>query len=572
MNNKTTAWQEYEKGIEFKRRMDYYNTVDENYRYFQGDQWGSTQSEGLPTPVFNVIKPVIRYKISTIMQNATKIHFNTDNCTDKDYPYLDQVTGLLSQYSETLWEKLKMDFYNETLLQEGAITGNGFSYFYVDENTGEIRMELVDGTNVYPNNPNVPEIERQSSIIIAMRRSCEYVREEAKANGFKELDLISPDEDTNELAGDEGKIEIRDNDMCIVLLKLWRDKKTDTIHFSKSTRSCEFVKDTDLKIRRYPLAMFTWENKKNCFFGLSDVTGLIPNQDYINTIAAMIMASTTFTAFPKMVYNEDYVDNPNNQVGVAIGVNGSDLPINDVISYISPKSTSADVFNMFDRTIDLTRDLMGANENAMGEIDVNAASGKAILAAMEQSAKPLESIKRRFYNYLEDVALIWAELWRCTCGKSKAVTVTDEKGNRKVYYISAKAFKKLMLDTRVEIGPSTRWSEVTMLKTLENMLTAGYIPFEWYVNLLPENSGLPKEQLLELLSQKNAQPVPAPVTDNPPPAVDNHGIDDAEVGRVVDMMTEEEAMDMMANPQKLKDLFAQKIAYNDAQMGGINNA
>ena len=128
MDNITNAWQEYQNGIEFKRRIDYYNTVDDNYRYFQGDQWGETQSEGLPTPVFNVIKPVVRYKVSTIMQNDTKIRFSTENNTDKDYPYLDEVASLLSQYSETLWEKLKMDFNNEMLLQEAAITGNGFSY------------------------------------------------------------------------------------------------------------------------------------------------------------------------------------------------------------------------------------------------------------------------------------------------------------------------------------------------------------------------------------------------------------------------------------------------------------
>ena len=357
--------------------------------------------------------------------------------------------------------------------------------------------------------------------------------------------MIAPDTDTKELAGDNSKIEIKDSDMCIVLLRMWRDKKTDTIHYSKSTRSCEYVKDVDLKIRRYPLAMFTWENKKNSFFGLSDVTGLIPNQDYINTIAAMIMASTTFTAFPKMVYNEDYVDNPNNQIGVAIGVNGSSMPIGDVISYIAPKSTSGDVFSMFDRTIDLTRELMGANENALGDIDVGSTSGKAILAAMEQSTKPLESIKRRFYNYLEDVALIWAELWRCSCDKAKAVTVKNENGDTKVYYISAKAFKKLMLDTRVEIGPSTRWSEVTLMKTLENMLIGGYIPFEWYVSLLPENSGLPKAKLLELIRTKSN--------------AENDNLNEVDVDSVIDGMGENEAMDMIQNPSKLQDLFKKKL-------------
>ena len=541
MNNLTTAWQEYQRGVEFKRKIDYYNTVDENYRYFQGEQWGDTQSEGLPTPVFNIIKPVILYKVSMIMQNETKIMYNTENSIDKDYPYLNQVTQLLSQYSETLWDKLKMDYNNEMLLQEGALTGNGFAYFYIDENTGEIKTELLDGTNIYPANPNVPSVEAQPYITVAFRRSVSEVREEAKTFGFKELELISPDKDTKEMAGDMGKIEIEDSEMCIVLLKMWKDKKTGTVHYSKSTQSCEYVNDVDLKIKRYPIAMFTWENKKNCFFGLSDVTGLIPNQDYINTIAAMIMASTTFTAFPKMVYNEDYVDNPSNQIGVAIGVNGSNMPINDVISYISPKSTSTDVFNMFDRTIDLTRDLMGANENAMGDIDVSSTSGKAILAVIEQTARPLESIKRRFYSYLEDVAMIWAEFWRVTSDKAKAVTVKDENGEAKVYYISSKAFQKLMLNTRIEIGPSNRWSQATMLKTLENLLIGGYIPFEWYVKLLPDNSGIPRDRLLELIETNRSQ------------------LPNVDVDSVVDGIDKNKAQEIVKNPQILEDMFKEKL-------------
>lgn len=550
MNNTTTAWQEYQRGIEFKRKIDYYNTVDENYRYFQGDQWGDTQSEGLPTPVFNVIRPVVQHKVAMIMQNETKIMYSSENSRDKDYAELSQVTQLLSRYSETLWDKLKMDYHNEMLLQEGALTGNGFAYFYIDEDTWEIKTELVDGTNIYPANPNVPSIEAQPYITIAFRRSVGAVREEAKSFGFKELDLISSDNDTKEIAGDNGKIEIEDSEMCIVLLKMWKDKKTGTVHYSKSTKACDYVKDVDLKIKKYPVAMFTWENKKNCFFGLSDVTGLIPNQDYINTIAAMIMASTTFTAFPKMVYNEDYVDNPNNQIGVAIGVNGSNLPINDVISYISPKSSSADVFNMFDRTIELTRELMGADDNILGDVDVSTASGKAILAALEQSSKPLDSIKRRFYNYLEDVALIWAELWRVTSVKSKAVTVKGENGETKVYYISPKAFSKLMLNTTIEVGPSSRWSEVSMLQTLENLLSKGYITFEWYVKLLPENSGLPKERLLEFIETAN----------NKVPNLD--------VDSVVDGIDKDKAQEIMKNPKILENMFKEKLgATNEKSIG-----
>ena len=72
------------------------------------------------------------------------------------------------------------------------------------------------------------------------------------------------------------------------------------------------------ELTRYPVANMCWEPIKNSFFGRSDVTGMIPNQQYVNKIAAMMMLSTMYTAFPKMVYDADKVDSPSNQIGVAI--------------------------------------------------------------------------------------------------------------------------------------------------------------------------------------------------------------------------------------------------------------
>jgi hypothetical protein len=139
--------------------------------------------------------------------------------------------------------------------------------------------------------------------------------------------------------------------------------------------------------------MMTWEPAKNFFFGVPDVKGLIPNQDYINTIASLMMSSTTHSAFPKMVYNADVIDNPSTDVGIAIGISGG-YNVRDAIGYISPQSIGGDAFNMFERTISLTKELMGANDGALGNINPENASGKAILAVMEQTAVPLDGVKR----------------------------------------------------------------------------------------------------------------------------------------------------------------------------------
>lgn len=573
-DNCTLAWQRYNAGADYKNANNYYATVDENYRYYQGDQWGNTQSNGLPLPVFNIIKPVIRYKTAIIKQNDTAILYTTENTRDAEYDTLQQIAEVLTTYSKVLWEKNKMDYMNECMLTDAAITGNGFIYHYFDGNKKEITSELVDGVNIYPSNPNMADIQSQEYIIIAFRKSLGAVKREAeqahknKLNDLSkdDIDDIMPDTDTRYQAGDNAKIEMRDSEMVTELLMFWRDYKTGTIHFSKSTRDYEIVKDTDLGLKMYPIAMMTWEPAKNFFFGVPDAKSLIPNQDYINTIASMIMASTTYSSFPKMIYNADLIDNPSTEAGVAIGVTGG-FNIRDAIGYISPQGVGSDAFNMFERTIALTKELMGANDGALGNINPENASGRAILAVAEQSAVPLDGIKRRYYNYIEDNALIWADMWRVYhSGDAKIVTVQEENEEQpQTYSISPEAWDKLMLNVKVEVGPSSRWSELVMTQILDNLLGQQMIDLEFYVNAMPTSSGFPKAQMIQYLKQLQERQAQEQAMQNQN-KVDVNAEADAminqnmpNVDELLANMPEEQRQQVMQNPQMLEQIIAQQM-------------
>ena len=582
-DNVTLAWQRYNACADYKNANNYYSMVDENYRYYQGDQWGNTQSNGLPMPVFNVIKPVIRYKTSIIKQNDTAILYTTDNTRDEDYKTLQQIAEVLTNYAKVLWEKNKMDYLNECMLTDAAISGNGFMYHYFDGGKGEIASELVDGVNIYPSNPNVADIQSQEYIIIAFRKSLGEVKRSAEANRKNKLnnlnkddiDNIMPDTDTRYQAGDNAKTEMRDSEMVTELLMLWRDYNTGTIHFSKSTRDVEIVKDTDLGLTMYPIAMMTWEPAKNFFFGIPDAKSLIPNQDYINTIAAMVMASTSFSSFPKMIYNADLIDNPSTDVGVAIGVSGG-VDVRSAIGFISPQGVGGDAFNMFERTISLTKELMGANDGALGNINPENASGKAILAVMEQSAVPLDGVKRRFYNYIEDNALIWADMWRVYHSNDEKIVTVKEDGEEELqtYSIDAAAWNKLMLNVKVEVGPSSRWSELVMTQILDNLLGQQMIDLEFYVNAMPTSSGFPKSQMLRYLEQlkerqaqqqamqQQLQGIPTEQAGQPSEQeIVNEMLAQStpDVNAMVDNMSDEEKQMAMQNPQMLEDMIKQQM-------------
>ena len=583
VDNVTLAWQRYNACADYKNANNYYNTVDENYRYYQGDQWGNTESNGLPLPVFNIIKPVIRYKTSVIKQNDTAILYTTENIRDKDYATLQQIAEVLTNYSKVLWEKNKMDYLNECMLTDAAITGNGFIYHYFDGNKKEIASELIDGVNMYPSNPNVADIQSQEYIIIAFRKSLGAVKREAeqsrkaKLNKLDKDDInnIMPDMDTRYQAGDNAKTEMRDSEMVTELLMFWRDCETGTIHFSKSTREFEIVQDTDLGLTLYPVAMMTWEPAKNFFFGVPDAKSLIPNQDYINTIASMIMASTTYSSFPKMIYNADLIDNPSTDAGVAIGVSGG-VNIRDAIGYISPQGVGSDAFSMFERTITLTKELMGANDGALGNINPENASGKAILAVAEQSAVPLDGVKRRFYNYIEDNALIWADMWRVYhSGDEKIVTVQEENAETpQTYAISPEAWGKLMLNVKVEVGPSSRWSELVMTQILDNLLGQQMIDLEFYVNAMPTSSGFPKSQMIQYLKQLKERQAQQQAMQHQVPTeqkteeseIDVNAEADAmiqqnapDIDEMLAGMSEEQRQQAMQNPQMLEQMIAEQM-------------
>lgn len=572
LDNTTLAWQRYKACADYKSSKNYYNTVDENYRYYQGDQWGNTQSNGLPLPVFNIIKPVIRYKISIIMQNDTSILYTSENTQDPEFGTLGKISEVLTSYSKVLWEKNKMDYLNECMLTDAAISGIGLVYHYFDNSKNEIASELVDGTNIYPSNPNVADIQSQEYIVIAFRKPLSSVKREAenarkaKLNKLSADDIenIMPDTKTEYQAGYDAKEEMREYEKVTLLLMLWKDPDTGTVHFSKSTRECEIVKDTDLGLQLYPIAMMTWEPAKNYFFGVSDVTAILPNQDYINTTAAMNMAATSFSSYPKMIYNADLIDNPSTEIGVAIGVTGG-ANIRDAIGYITPQSIGSDAFNMFDRTITLTKELMGANDGALGNVDPTQASGKAILAVVEQAAVPLDGNKRRFYNYIEDNALIWADMWRVYhSANQKVVSVKDDMTNEtETFAISPEAWNRLMLNVKVEVGPSSRWNEIVMTQILDNLLQQQMIDLEFYVNAMPSSSGFPKAQMTQYLQQMRERQQQEAMTQQQ--MADDAQVNDMlaqntpDIDQLLAGLSEEQRQQAMQDPTYLQQIIAQQM-------------
>ena len=176
--DRTKDWELYEAGKRYNNSLtpNYYDTVNANLAFFNGDQWRNITAENMPKPVFNIIKRVIQFFVASLTSADTKIQFEPLLYTD-DNPTPQMVqeadaAEIANAMVDNLFEKFEMSFKIRDALFDAAITGDACAHFIFNKNkrpygaaytdvTGEIEMELVDGTNVYFGNANNPDVEKQ---------------------------------------------------------------------------------------------------------------------------------------------------------------------------------------------------------------------------------------------------------------------------------------------------------------------------------------------------------------------------------------------------------------------------
>jgi hypothetical protein len=62
----STAWKLYERGLDFNASINLEDTVRVNENFFVGKQWEGVVSNGLPTPVFNILKRVCCFVVARL--------------------------------------------------------------------------------------------------------------------------------------------------------------------------------------------------------------------------------------------------------------------------------------------------------------------------------------------------------------------------------------------------------------------------------------------------------------------------------------------------------------------------
>ncbi len=554
-----TVHEEYKRGADYKnnfgaRGMYEQNRINE--RFYAGDQWhGASVGNDRPLVRYNVIKRIGEYKQAVIGSAPVTVNFSADgvpNTVDiqkrvhrlreqvaatpigglSEVPQLassepiptteevNLVMSAMSDYFRVQSERLQFDDKKERVLRNAYNSGSGVLYTYWDSGvktglyademrhtpiTGDIACEVLDIENVYFGDPTDDDVQRQPFIIVANRQTVESVRREAKANGVPDEEIlqITADNGTEHMAGELGAAGDRHGvDKVTVLTKFYKEWNTTgtayTVKAVKVTEKVTVRPPWDTGLRRYPFAVYLWERRRNCAYGDSEVTYLIPNQIAINRMITASVWAVMVMGMPIMVVDGDAVTGPvSNEPGQIITVNGVEGDVRQVAGFLNPPQFSPAFSNNVEQMIEQTLTQSGANSAALGDVRPDNAS--AIIAVREAATMPLTMQKNRFYTFVEDVARIWADYWLAKYGR-RALKVVEDSGTWYMPFDSAR-YRDLLITTRIEVGTCNLWSEAQSIATLDNLFDREILDVGQYLSRLPRGTVPNVEGLLRDLKE-----------------------------------------------------------------------
>jgi hypothetical protein len=511
-NDETDIYKLYQSGIDYKSKIGYFVRSDLHWSFYNSDQWRGIQVKGQPQVTLNIVRQDINHKIASIMSQNIAISYGI---MDKDDFALGETVSdyadMLTSHIKIKWEKLKMLSKIRKALLNGAVTGDMAFFTYWDSSKetnqlekGDIDTIVIDGSNVFFADANTPEVEKQAWIIVSGRDSVKNLRDEAKAYGLKEdeLDAIRGDQDNEYQAGKYGKIEMdygSDEGKATYFIKMW--KENGTVKWCKKTRYATIRDEADLRIKHYPLNFANWETIKNSMHGMDECRGIIPNQIVINQFHSMIAYWMRMNAFGKTIYDSTRISGWSNDLGTAIAANGD---VSGIVQQLSAGNFNQAIVGYVDMLMNTTKSVLGVGDAALGQVDPRNTS--AIAVAVKQSAIPLENVQANLYQLVEDWALTVADFVGAYY-VNRDIPVEIEGKQAMVKF--EKPSDDMMMTVRVDVGPSSYYSEIAGMSTLDNLLGMGKITDKQYFermksfNVIPDIDGILKD--IEEAEQQQAE-------------------------------------------------------------------
>jgi len=498
-------WKAYEAGQSYKSGIDLYDTVEDNERFYIGDQWHGLNAPNIPKPVLNVLKRTVSMLIAKVCSDdiAANIQPFLKNTESEDR------TKIMSREVDKVLELCDIKHLGKLAMRNAAVDGDGcvFTYWDGDAPTGQdakgmIKAELIENINVIFENPHSAEVQGQRYIIIARRLPVEEVKERAKSNGVSDLDEIKADDDSHQ--GEQNS----DGQLVTLLTVLF--KKDGTVHAVEATEKVIVKKEWDTELTRYPVAWMPWEKQRNSMHGRAALTDMIPNQIAINKAYAGMLYEIERLGFHTLVINSQFIKGWDGSPGKVLKVAGAPDDVRKYATYIDGAQTNPSISNVIGEVISYTRDFMGTNDASAGNVRPDNAS--AIIALQNADTVPLELTRQAYTLFMECIVRNIVDMMHANYGtRLVEQTITDELGNitETQTEFNFDELSDANLRISVDIGAASMWSEISQMDSLNALFTSGIMDdprkFRLYIDIVPDKYVPGKAKLLEWCDEMDAQ-------------------------------------------------------------------
>lgn len=544
------VWNELLRARHFNDAIGLYENVERNERFYIGDQWRGVNAPDLDQPVMNVLSRVVKFFIASVMSDDIGVSVTDFEENEALRPTLEMLGAQFDAVMEGCGFRRKA----REAIRNAAVDGDGCLHFYFDAEDdapprgansarfaatpGHIEAEIIENTNVHFGNPQQGDVQRQPYILLHFRRLVEDVRRAAREHGG-DADAVQPDEDETRYgdAPEEGKVT--------VVRRYWKERGAHgrkTVWFCETTQDAMVRGPVDTGYTRYPIAFFPWEKVKDQFHGQAAITGMIPNQIFVNKLFAMAMQHVKHMAFPKVVYNRNLLAGRkwSNRVGEAIGVNGD--PNAAVATGLRMPDMSNQVLEMIDKVIAYTRDTMGASDAVLGNVKPDNTS--AIIAVQKATSMPLELQRQDFYTFVEDSVRVWLDMMAQNYGVRPVRIKTDAPKaapgalppaganwapptdgadgmplaagaglggadapeRYETVWFDFSELREMELRLNVDVGAATYWSELMQVQTLDNLFARGVLTDAvTYLENMPRGYIPGRRALIESLQKRQRE-------------------------------------------------------------------
>ncbi len=560
MEEASRVWKDHENWRGYLATKQLTTNIPKWNDLYEGRHWNKVgkSTEKMPRPTMPFTKMIVNNKVSNIASGNVELRFIPEGNDPESKQRADEFTRFAKYQSKRMgMEAIDYDFILNDRKDGIAIK----HYYWSDEERGrkghyegDLKCQIIDPLSFEVADPTEKDIQKQKWIQLVLREEVSKVKEMCDDESLKEF-IVADDLETEY----SDKTEMNDSDLCTIIVRYF--KQDGEVFFKKSTKTIQICENTPLnpiikrkmdkkKVKKttndgveyediedgkvastpdekvekdnwnredyymatyYPIEICSLDPSKNSIFGLSEIQDLAVTQNIINICVAMGALNLIQLGAPKIVANKQALgDQRLNNEPAQVIFNQSNLPIDQIFKVVPAQPFTAQALEFAPALIELTRILTNSTEVITGEMLGKNLSGIAIRLLQEQSMKPIEMQRKRFWQHKEREGKIlemfyklyfenkkytyeYSSSERLDILQNEGRLVTDGAG-----VFSGGDYQDYSFSVVVEANQGSQFNESMQMEIVSQLLQMGQIDTDTYMELLPESMKAMRDKYKEV--------------------------------------------------------------------------